>query len=61
MPFGLLEAGADSFISGVSEVVSIFSNNVVPLLKSSPMNIFIGVAIFGAGCAVFAHARSAAH
>lgn len=63
MPLGLLEAGAaaDSFVSGVADVVSVFSNNVVPLLKTSPMNYFIGVAIFSAGCAVFACARRTAH
>lgn len=47
--------------SGVATVVDIFTTNVVPCLSTAPMNIFIGVALFGAGCAVFRHARRTAH
>lgn len=58
MGLSLLEA---SITGGVGSVVNIFTENVVPLLSTSPMNIFIGVALFGAGCAVFRHARRTAH
>lgn len=59
MTTAVLEAG--SITGGVATVVELFTTNVVPLLSSAPMNIFIGVSLFGAGCAVFRHARRTAH
>lgn len=48
---------ADAITSGVTSVVGIFSDNVVPLLSTAPFNYFLGLALFGCGCAVFAKVR----
>lgn len=47
----------DSLTSGISTVVSIFTTNVVPILTTAPFVYFLGLSLFGAGCAVFAKVR----
>lgn len=47
----------ESITSGITAVVDIFTSNVVPLLSSAPFNYFLGLSLFGAGCAVFAKVR----
>ena len=47
----------ETLTSGISQIVAIFTSNVVPLLSEAPFNYFLGLSLFGAGCAVFAKVR----
>ena len=47
----------EAITSGVTTVVGIFTDNVVPLLSTSPFNFYLGLSLFGCGCAVFAKVR----
>ncbi|MBD5137012.1 MAG: hypothetical protein HDT39_13750 [Lachnospiraceae bacterium] len=49
------------FASGVGSIVKIFTDSVLPMLKTEPMIYFVAVAIFGAACMIFRHARKAGH
>ncbi|MBD5134594.1 MAG: hypothetical protein HDT39_01315 [Lachnospiraceae bacterium] len=57
----LLAASEGGFASGVGSIVKIFTDSVLPMLKTEPMIYFVAVAIFGAACMVFRHARRAGH
>lgn len=46
-----------SLTNGISEVVSIFTTNVVPILTTAPFNYFLGASLFGLGCGIFAKVR----
>lgn len=48
---------ASAITSGITAVVGIFTDNVVPVLSTAPFNYFLGLSLFGAGCAVFAKVR----
>lgn len=43
--------------TGLTTVIDIFTTNVIPLLSQEPFNYFLGLALFGCGCAVFAKVR----
>ena len=48
---------ASTLTNAISEVVSIFTTNVVPLLTTRPFIYFLGASLFGLGCGVFAKVR----
>lgn len=48
---------AESLTTAITEVVDIFTTNVVPLLTTAPFSYFLGLSLFGAGCAIFAKVR----
>lgn len=48
---------AESLTGAITEVVEIFSTNVVPLLTTAPFSYFLGASLFGLGCGVFAKVR----
>lgn len=58
---GMLMTANQTFTSGVSSIVGVFTSDVLPMLKSEPMIYFVAVAIFGAACMVFKQARRAGH
>lgn len=40
--------------TAVSDIVGVFTTNVVPLLKTEPFVYFLGISVFGLACSVFA-------
>ena len=47
----------EAITAGLSEVIKVFTSNVVPLLQNEPFNYFLGATLFGLGCGVFAKVR----
>lgn len=47
----------EAIITGLGEVVKVFTGNIVPLLQTEPFNYFLGVSLFGLGCGIFAKLR----
>lgn len=47
----------ETLTSAISDVVSICTTNVLPVLTSSPMVYFFAASLFGLGCGVFAKVR----
>lgn len=43
--------------AAIGDVVKVFSDNVLPLLTSSPLIYFLAASLFGLGCGVFAKVR----
>ena len=41
-----------SLTSAITDVVGIFTTNVVPLITSAPFVYYFGASLFGLGCAV---------
>lgn len=48
---------AAAITDGITTVVKIFTDNIVPLLSTAPFSYFIGLTVFGLGCGVFAKLR----
>lgn len=48
---------AESLTTAIAEVVDIFTTNVVPLLTTAPFSYYLGLSLFGCGCAIFAKVR----
>ena len=48
---------AEGLMGSVSDVVSIFTTNVVPLITSSPISYFFGASLLGLGIGVFRKLR----
>lgn len=46
-----------AIMDGLTDVISVFTTHVVPLLKIEPFNYFLGLSVFGLGCTVFAKVR----
>lgn len=47
----------EAITAGLTEVVKVFTANVVPLLQTEPFNYYLGISLFGLGCGVFAKVR----
>lgn len=47
----------EAITAGLTEVIKVFTSNVVPLLQTEPFNYFLGATLFGLGCGVFAKVR----
>ena len=52
---------AEALTGAVSDVVSIMTTNVIPLVTSTPFVYFFGLTLFGMGCGVFRKVRKAIH
>lgn len=52
---------AEGLTGAVSDVVSIMTTNVVPLVTATPFVYFFGLTLFGMGCVVFRKVRKAIH
>lgn len=47
----------ETLVGAVSDVVSIATTNVIPLLTAQPLVYFFGAALFGLGCGAVAKVK----